>query len=107
MNAFAAANGHGNAAWAMSKYHFRTSAYSPFGRYLSDPAGTRSFMRPTSIGTAPPEWTVMNLMFGYRNMTPFTTMLATARVISKSNSSIAAAGPYRRLLQHVGASGCM
>src|SRR5215510_4760605 len=107
MNALAAANGQGNVAWATSKYHFRTSVYSPFGKYFSDPAGTRSFMRPTSIGTAPPEWTVMNLMFGYRNMTPFTTMLATARVTSKSNSTMDAAGPYWRLLQQVGASGCM
>src|SRR5262245_53385632 len=107
MNALAAAIGHGNDACAMSKYHLRTSAYSPLGRYFSDSAGTRSFMRPTSIGTAPPEWTVMNLILGYRNMTPFTTMLATARVTSKSNSTMDAAGPYWRLLQQVGASGCM
>src|SRR5437867_5484600 len=45
-------------------------------------------MRLASIGTVPPEWTVMNRMFGYRNITPFTTMLATARVTSKSNSTI-------------------
>ena len=55
MNAFAAANGHGKVACATSKYHLRTSVYSPSGRYFADPIGMRSFMRPTSIGTVPPE----------------------------------------------------
>src|SRR5256885_2196535 len=36
----------------------------------------------------------MNRIFGYRNITPFTTMLATARVTSKSNSTIETVLPW-------------